>query len=372
MKTPKTLGTTLTVLVLLVAILAVACGGGESAPPPSPTEVAPPPPTATTVPATPGSQEVSPPSGYTTHNDPSGAFSIEYPVEWTEDDRSRPDTVSIFWYPEEQYAAASLFVSTLSGIPEPQSRINDLIDEWMVEASGFATDTDYQELSREAQGDGSVLLRFYYTREEEPAQAGCFFGIEGSFFSALCMSAEQDRWDEMAEVLTYMADSYELTAAAAAGQDTGYAEYVHPSGVLSLEYPVGWTVEDLSVEGQSIFVSFSEETGAFIFAQLVDATEMLSTQDLNEIVTGMLDAGFGQAPGFQEVSRQAQSDGSVLALYTYLANGELMNAGTLFEQRGSLVSAFTVGAPAQVFSSRTDQFDHAGNSYEVDETAWPY
>ncbi len=370
MKTPKTLSTTLTVLVLLVAILTVACGGGESAPPPSPTEGAPPPPTATSVP-TPDSEPVTTPSGYAKHSDPSGAFSIEYPVEWTEDDRSRPDTVSIFWYPEEQYAAASLFVSTLSGIPEPQSRINDLIDEWMVEASGFATDPDYQELSREAQGDGSVLLRFSYTREEEPAQAGCLFGIQSSFFSALCMSAEQDRWDEMAEVLSYMADSYELTAAAE-NQDTGYAEYVHPSGVLSLEYPVGWTVEDLSVEGQSIFISFSDETEAFIFAQLVDATEMLSTQDLNEIVTGMLGAGFGQAPGFQEVSRQAQPDGSVLALYTYLANGELMNAGTLFEQRGSLVSAFTVGAPAQVFSSHTDEFDHAGNSYKIDETAWPY
>jgi hypothetical protein len=371
MKRSTTLSASLLVLVLLAAMLAVACGGGESPPPPSPTEGAPPPPTATSI-ATPESEPSIPPSGYAKHSDPSGAFSIEYPAEWTEDDRSRPDTVSIFWYPEEQYAAASLFVSTLSGIPNPQSRMDDLIDEWMVDASGFATDPDYQELSREDQDDGSVLLRFYYTRNEEPAQAACFFGIQGSIFSALCMSAEQDRWDEMAEVLSYMADSYELAAAAGAGQDTGYAKYVHPSGVLSLEYPVGWTVEDLSVKGQSIFISFSDQTEAFIFAQLVDATEMLSTQDLNEIATGMLGAGFGQAPGFQEVSRQAQSDGSVLVLYTYLANGELMNAGTLYEQRGSLVSAFTVGAPAQVFNNHTDQFDHAGNSYEVDETAWPY
>ncbi len=371
MKRSSTLSTTLIVLVLLVAILSVACGGGP-APAPSPTEESPPPPAATTVPATPDSQQESTVSEYATYNDPSGAFSIEYPVQWTTDDRSRPDTISIFWYPEDQDVTASLFISTLTGIPDPQSRIDDLIDEWMVDASGFATDPDYQELGRQDQDDGSVLLRFTYTRFGDPAEAGCLFEIRDSFFSALCMSAVQERWAEMAEVLNHMASTYELTAAAATGQGAGYAEYVHPSGVFGLEYPDGWTIEDLSTEGQSIFVSFSEETGAFIFAQLLDAAEMLRTQSLDEIVTGMLTSGFGQAPGFQEVSRQPQGDGSVLVLYTYLANDELMNAGTLFQQRGTLVSAFTVGAPAQVFGSHTDQFDHAGNSYMIDETAWPY
>jgi hypothetical protein len=372
MKRSAKLTTTLTLLVLLVAILAVACGGGEPAPPPSPTAAAPLPPTATAMPATPASEQGGPPSEYTTYSDPSGAFSIEYPVDWTEDDRSRPDTVSIFWYPEDHYAAASLFLTTLTGIPDPQSRIHDLIDEWMIDASAFATDPDYEELSREDHSDGSVFLRFYYTRDGEPTQAGCFFGIQDSFFSALCLSAAQERWDEMAGVLNHMANSYELTAEAE-GQDTrGYAEYVHPSGVFSLEYPDDWTIEDLSTEGQSIFVSFSAETGAFVFAQLVDWGEPLTPQGLNDYVTGALGAGFGRAPGFQEVSRQAQPTGGVLVLYNYLADGEMMNAGTLFEQRGTLISAFTVGAPAQVFGNHTDDFDHAGNSYTIAETAWPY
>jgi hypothetical protein len=372
MKRPTTLSTTVTLLVILAAALSVACGGGEPAPPPSPAAASPSVPTATAIPAAPDPEQGGPPSPYIKYSDPSGAFSIEYPADWTKDDRSRPDTVSIFWYPEDQYAAASLFLTTLAGIPDPQSRIHDLIDEWMVDASAFATDPDYEELSREDQNDGSVLLRFYYTRDGEPAQAGCFFGIQDSFFSALCLSAAQDRWDEMAGVLSYMATSYEL-AAAAQGQDTGgYAEYVHPSGVFSLEYPDDWTVEDLSTEGDSIFVSLSAETGAFVFAQLVEAPEILAAQGMDAYVTGVLGAGFGQAPEFQEVSRQAQPNGGVLVLYSYLADGETMNAGTLFEQRGSLVSAFTVGAPSQVFNNHTNDFDHAGNSYTIDETAWPY
>jgi len=63
---------------------------------------------------------------------------------------------------------------------------------------------------------------------------------------------------------------------------------------------------------------------------------------------------------------------SLLVLFTYLADGELMNAGTVFGQKGTLLSLLTVGAPAQVFDSLTADFDHAFNSYAVDETAWRY
>jgi hypothetical protein len=49
-----------------------------------------------------------------------------------------------------------------------------------------------------------------------------------------------------------------------------------------------------------------------------------------------------------------------------------MNAGTAFQQQGTLVSMLTIGAPAQVFADHTADFDHAGNSYEMDKMAWPY
>jgi hypothetical protein len=329
-------------------------------------------PTAASVPATPSTEPGVFPSGYIEYNDPSGTFSIEHPSDWKVDDRSRADTVSIFWYPTPQYATASLFVSNLTGMPDPQARIHDLIDEWMVDASAFATDPDYEELSRQDQGDGSVLLRFYYTREGEPTQAGCIFEVQDTLFSALCLSAAEEGWDEMVKVLDHMADSFVLTPPVAEMPASGYVQYVHPSGVFSIEYPNDWAVEDLSTAGQNIFVSFSTEPGAFVFAQLTDAGGSLSPQELDEYVTGVMGAGFGLAPQYQELSRSTQPNGSVLVLFSYIADSNVMNAGTLFEQRGTLVSFLTVGAPAQVFDRYTDDFDHAGNSYRVDETAWPY
>jgi hypothetical protein len=372
MKRSATFVRTVVVLVLMAAILAVGCGGGEPAPsPPAPADT-PSPPTATSVPATPTSEQGNLPSGYTKYSDPSGVFSIEHPSDWKLDDRSRQDTVAIFWYPTPQYATFSLFLSNLVGIPDPQARIHDLIDEWMIDASSFATDPDYEELGREDQGDGSVLLRFYYTREGDPTQAGCLFEVQDSLFSALCLTAEEERWDEMAEVLDYMADSFVLRPPVAEGSVSKYAQYVHPSGVFSIELPNDWTVEDLSTAGQNIFVSFSTEPGAFVFAQLTEAGGPLSPQEFDEYVTGVMGAGFGGAPQYQELSRTVQPNGSILLLFSYFADGNTMNAGTLFEQRGTLVSLLTVGAPAQLFDSYTGDFDHAGNSYKVDEAAWPY
>ena len=372
MKRSEMLSRTAVVVVLMAAFLAVGCGGGEPAPsPPAPADT-PAPPTATSVPATPSSEKGNLPSRYTKYSDPSGVFSIEHPSDWPIDDRSLPGTVSIFWYPEPQYATASLFVTNLEGIPDPQARIHDLIDEWMIDASSFATDPDYEELSRQDQGDGSVLLRFYYTREDEPTQAGCLFEIQDTLFSALCLSAAEEEWDQMVQVLDHMADSYVVTPPVAERPGSSYVQYAHPSGVFSIEHPADWTVEDLSTAGQNIFISFSTEIGAFVFAQLTDAGGAMSPQDFDNYVSGVLDAGFGRAPQYQELSRTVQPNGGVLVLFSYIADGNQMNAGSLFEQRGTLVSFLTVGAPAQVFDSFTDDFDHAGNSYSVDETAWPY
>jgi hypothetical protein len=372
MKRSTTLGTLLSLLMIISAILMVACGGGESTSPSSPEADSPAPSAATTIPPTPVPEEGDSLPEFAEYDDPSGVFSIEYPADWTVDDRSRPDTISIFWYPEDQYATASLFLTELTGIADPAAQMHALIDEWMIDASAFATDPDYEELSREDQADGSVLLRFYYTRDGEPTQAGCYFAVHDSFFSALCSVSSEDRWDEQFAVLDHMFDSYVLTLPTTAGPASSYAQYVHPNGVFSIEYPADWTVEDLSTAGQNIFLSFSAQTGTFIFVQLVDVGETLSTQAFNDYINGVLASGFGLAPGYQEASREVQPNGGVLVLFTYQADEDLMNAGTLFEQRGTLFSSLTVGAPAQVFSNHTDDFDHAGNSYTVNETAWPY
>jgi hypothetical protein len=372
MNRSTTLGVLLALLAVMSAVALVACGGGEPAPPSSPPADTPVPPAATPIPPTSIPDEGDLPFEFTEYVDSSGVFSIDYPADWTVDDRSRADTISIFWYPEEMYASASLFLTQLTGVADPAGQIKSLIDEWMIDASAFATDPDYEELSREDQADGSVLLRFYYAREDEPAQAGCFFEVQESLFSALCLSGSEERWEELADVLDHMAYSLVTTPPTAGGEASTYTEYTHPSGVFDIEYPEGWTVEDLSTEGQTIFLSFSGETDGFIFAQLVDAGEVLSAEGLNDFANGILGSGFGQAPSFQEVSRQAQPDGSLMVLFTYLADGELMNAGTLFGQKGTLVSLLTVGAPAQLFDSLTPDFDHAVYSYTLDETAWPY
>jgi hypothetical protein len=373
MNTSTILKTVSTLLaVMLLTAVAVGCGEGEAALPAPTATQPPPPPTATPVPPTP-----TPEDGlafeYTEYSHPTGAFAIEYPSAWIEDDRSRPDTVFVSWYPEEGYPTLSVFISTLSGIADPQAQIDGLINEWMVQASGFATDPDYRELSRELQGDGSVLLRFYYTREGEPTQAGCFFDTRGNLFSSLCFGAPEERWDELLEDFNYIADSYAITSPATEGLLFEYVEYVHPSGVFSIEYPQDWEIEDLSTAGENIVISFSSaELGAFVIPALVDASVTLDEENMNTFVESFLGAGFSARADYQELGRHAQTGGGVLVTFRYTEGSEAIQAGALFEQRGTLVSALTIGALAEEFANLVNDLDHIGNSYTVDETAWPY
>jgi hypothetical protein len=86
MKRSTILAMVLTIAVAMSAIVIVGCGGGE----PAPAETATPaPPAATTIPPTPIPDEGDPPPEYAEYDDRMGVFSIEYPADWTLDDRSR-------------------------------------------------------------------------------------------------------------------------------------------------------------------------------------------------------------------------------------------------------------------------------------------
>lgn len=356
----------------MLTIMAVGCGGVEPTPAPSADTPVPVPPTTTPIPPTPAPEEGGPLFEYAEYNDPSGAFSIEYPADWTVDDRSRPDTVSIFWYPQEQSATMSVFLTYLTGVADPLGQIDALIDEWMIDASGFATDPDYEELSREVQADDSILLRFYYTREGEPTQAGCFFEMRDSLFSALCFGTAEERWDELVDDFNYVANSYVITPPAAEGPPSGYTEYVHTSGVFSMEHPEDWQMSDTSSE-ENIVITFSPpEGGIFVTAALMDVGMTLDDDTVNTFIDSFLGGGFAQQPGYQEASREVQADGSLLVRFSYTDPSGTVEAGTFFEERGTILSALTVGGFQDSLNAWGDQLDHMLNTYTIDETAWPY
>lgn len=364
MKRSATLQVLSTLLVVMLAIMAVACAGGEPTPPP--------PPTATPIPPTPVPEEGRLVFEYAEYADPSGVFCIEYPADWTADDRSRPDTAFVSWYPEEPYATVSVFLTFVTGVPDPQAQIHALIDEWMVDASAFATDPDYQELSREVQDDGSVLLRFYYTREGEPTEAGCFFEVRDSLFSALCFAVAEERWDELVDDFNYMANSYVITPPVAEGPPSGYAEYMHSSGVFSIEYPEDWQISDTSA-GENIVVTFSPpEGGVFVVPALLDVGITFDEDTMNTFIESFLNAGFAANPDYQGLGRDVQANGGLLVSFSYTQGDETVQAGTFFEQKDTIVSALTIGPVEDQWGGLLDTFDHMVKTYVIDETAWPY
>ena len=114
------------------------------------------------------------------------------------------------------------------------------------------------------------------------------------------------------------------------------------------------------------------EGGVFVVPALLDVGMTLDEDNMNTFIESFLGGGFVNNQDYQELSREAQPDGSLLVRFSYTESSGTVEAGTFFEQKGTIVSALTIGGLQESLNTFGDQLDHILMTYTIDETAWPY
>lgn len=111
-------------------------------------------------------------------------------------------------------------------------------------------------------------------------------------------------------------------------EDQEWLAYQHPSGIVSLEYPEDWQIEEQQAP-QLIQTSLRSSDGKVFFRLSIQpATEEHTIAVLEDLSEQFLEASHAQKPGYQIDSLDRQADDSVLANYVY-GEGEQTVVGDL-------------------------------------------
>ncbi len=104
-------------------------------------------------------------------------------------------------------------------------------------------------------------------------------------------------------------------------QDTEFVEYVHPSRLFSISYPVGWNATDLRVQ-EGIAVAFSC-TDPPVLVQLTLAPAPVDDSDeaMEDMIRQAVHQQAGYQPQFALDAPEIQPDDSIWASYSYGAGG---------------------------------------------------
>ncbi len=110
--------------------------------------------------------------------------------------------------------------------------------------------------------------------------------------------------------------------------------YAHASGLFSISYPQGWSVDEEAEQ-----VGFVDPEGSLrILIQFTNIGEVLDEQQLRAVIDGFFSPdGFGGMPGLERGEQTVQPDGSILVEYSFENQGRPAYGGTFFEQRGTVV-----------------------------------
>lgn len=104
-------------------------------------------------------------------------------------------------------------------------------------------------------------------------------------------------------------------------QDTEFVEYVHPSRLFSISYPVGWNVNELRVQ-DGIGIAFScTEPPVLVQLTLAPAPVDDSDAAMEEMIRQVVHQQAGYQPQFTLDTSEIQPDDSIWASYTYGAGG---------------------------------------------------
>lgn len=150
--------------------------------------------------------------------------------------------------------------------------------------------------------------------------------------------------------------------------------YAHDSGVFQIDIPENWSIEDKSKTNELILVWTDPSRNGAVVVDISEDESTRTSDELTETLQAYLQTSFGENPDFSMDDPTAQSDGSILIVWTYTATARnnvqaKLLGNTFIEQRGNKISLLSTLVPADQFASLKEQTNEIINTYKISTDA---
>ncbi|NJL90504.1 MAG: tetratricopeptide repeat protein [Coleofasciculaceae cyanobacterium SM2_1_6] len=153
----------------------------------------------------------------------------------------------------------------------------------------------------------------------------------------------------------------------------GLETYRHPSGLFSLDVPVGWTIKDTS-KPDEIIISWTDlNTNSLVIMNVFEITNNPSAQELQSKLQNFIRDLFGSQPQFQLVDLSPPGDGSRGVSWSYQVTTTQVGGGTLqgkslIVQSDNKVVILSIAYPQTQEAELQGSFNQIISSARIDST----
>ena len=369
-------GRRLSVMVLVLALAALACGGEvepTATPLPRPTQR----PLATATPdaveptrrpsATPDDADPNPtPANLTTdafdleaYEHPSGAFSAQLPVGWERDEKDH----SVFINSPDTVVAIELSyinVGQTFSDAELERFIHSVEDNW------FATFPNYEAGDLEVQNDGSIGVA-----KTLELSGGTLQTVFSYYWQDDQVIYEQDFWvdtdayDQYVEGLLVIANSMTTDSDAGAQADV-YAivfTFTGPNDYFEFSVPFGWTYTTDTPDNMVVDTFTSPDQQTFI--ENITYDDGSQVEDVSAFARQLLTDYYSLDDLVIDGDDQPQEDGSFRIDWS--SPGKGVTGETFYETRDTAVLVLTWAVPADLHDLYVPVWSNLLSSYGIPE-----
>jgi hypothetical protein len=329
-----------------------------------------------------------------TYKHTSGVFQIDVPQNWTLQDQSKADELTLSWFDPDGNAGliVDIFESTKTNTPDDLSTaVTGFIKKT------FSSKPDFFIDKPTPQTDGSVLLAWGFTASASNGVKAKLLGNtfteqRGNKISILTTLVPADQFDSLKDQTNKIINTYKISpdvalsaASTTAPQATAattktqslvigdLATYKDKSGAFQIDVPQNWPIQDASKPDAPSLAWIDPTSTGGVTVAISTTTATNTPDDLTGILKAYLEKTFTGATDFTSNTPKPQTDGSVQIAWGVSstdANGaKLKLLGSSFiEQRGNKISILNSFVPADQFDSLKDKLNQILNSYKITPT----
>ena len=315
-------------------------------------------------------------------------FTIDVPSNWTLKDNSKPTEAIATWTDPNENA---FMVVDIFEREEKQTKaelvtfLKDYLDRT------FGKQQDF--VQEDAQESGpSQLIVWTYTGEgtggvKAELLANSFIKQKDNKVSLFTFVVPSDQFDRLQPDLDSILGSYTINSSVALNGGTGgtalpvlqvelgdLETYTYETGLFSIDVPKSWTPKDNSKPGEAILLWTDPTENGLLVVDILQKKEKQSNEEMITFLRTFLNNSFKSEADFTMDDPKAQSDGSQLIVWSYMAtaNGGAkvkLLGNSFIEQRGDKLSILTTAVPDEQFDTLKPETNKVINSYSIDTSA---
>ncbi|NJP04176.1 MAG: hypothetical protein HC837_00375 [Chloroflexaceae bacterium] len=304
-------------------------------------------------------------------------FSIQVPSHWLVTDDSPEGAVQIRFIDPSETAWLNIDILTTEHMTD------ETVDPFLRQAieARFGNEQQLRIGSTEVQLDGSRRIAFSFdthVRDFPLTLVGNGFIQRYQHMVAIVtvlLPAEQAA--ELTGAVNAMINSFQVQTRPSQELPVSISllplsTYVYPGGVFSVDVPAAWQMSDLSsYEAVEVLFEDLEATGTIV-VKVTGAYQLEREERLGEILQEEIASGFAQQMNFLLDPPQPQTDGSLLAPFTYdqmIRGVQVTMVGNgLIYRTPDVTGLVIIAVPQYQFNSLRNMVSRILNSFQVGVT----